>query len=239
MKEIEPTVASLEPDDTVSSLVLPGASIADIVGAMDSYQTLCRALLDKDDWQTIGGKKFPKRSAWRKLAVAYGVSFTIIDRNLRFGDDGELVGADFVVRATAPNGRFADGWGAASASEKGPGRATGKAFHDIPATAETRAKNRAAADLFGMGAVSAEEIDRSAMYAPKPVLNKLRERLDNLSDIDKDALRDWWKDSGIPAFPNLNNEQVDLVDAEIDKVVATGTAWDDVVDAEIVDDLKD
>jgi hypothetical protein len=233
-----PTVAALEPADTVSSLVVPGATIGEIVGAMDDYQRLCQALLDKSDWQIISGKKFPKRSAWRKLAVAYGVSFTIIDRNIRFNDEGDLVGADFVVRATAPNGRFADGWGAASSTEKGPGRAAGKAFHDIPATAETRAKNRAAADLFGMGEVSAEEVDRSAMFAPKPVLNTLRNRLDSLSDGDKDQLREWWKDSGIPQFPNLTVEQVDAVDGKIDAYFATGTAWDEeaVVVVESEDD---
>ena len=222
-----PTVAALEPADTVSSLVVPGATIDEIVGAMDDYQRLCQALLDKNDWQTIQGKRFPKRSAWRKLAVAYGVSFQIIDRNIRYGDEGELVGADFVVRATAPNGRFADGWGAASSTEKGAGRAAGKAYHDIPATAETRAKNRAAADLFGMGEVSAEEVDRSAMFAPKPVLDNLRNRLDNLSDGDKDQLRDWWKESNIPQFPNLTVEQVDAVDGQIDAFFATGTAWDE------------
>jgi hypothetical protein len=217
MSTEELTVAAIEPADTTSSLVVPGASIGDIVDAMGDYQMLCQALLDDSDWQTIRGKRFPKRSAWRKLAVAYGVSFQIVDRQLSRDDEGNLVGADFIVRATAPNGRYADGWGAASVTEKSFGSgAIGKAYHDIPATAETRAKNRAAADLFGMGEVSAEEVDRSAMQAPEASLTQLRERLDELSDDRKDDLRLWWKGIGIPAFPNLTREQVEAVESKLD-----------------------
>jgi hypothetical protein len=144
---INKSVAAIEPVDTSTALVRPGASTEEIVALMDDYQELCQKLLDKSDWQMIQGKRFPKRSAWRKLAVAYGVSFEIISKDLTRNEEGELIAADFVVRATAPNGRYADGWGAASVIEKGPrGNQRGKAYHDVPATAETRAKNRAAAD---------------------------------------------------------------------------------------------
>ena len=212
---------------TASALVRPGASIPEIVALMDDYQSLCQALLDDSDWQTIQGKRFPKRSAWRKLAVAYGVSFEIKDRELTRNDEGELIAADFVVRATAPNGRYADGWGAASVAEKGPkGRGVGKLYHDIPATAETRAKNRAAADLFGMGEVSAEEVDRRAMYAPDDELHALRARLDKLDGFVSDDLRDWWKEQRLPAYPNLTHEQVASICDKIDGLSITGEAWD-------------
>ena len=94
------------------ALVRPQGSTGDIVASMAEYQELCVKLLDDNDWQTIQGKRFPKRSAWRKLAVAYGVSFEIKERSLFWDDDGNLKSAEFIVRATAPNGRFADGWGA-------------------------------------------------------------------------------------------------------------------------------
>ena len=216
---------------TASALVRPGASIPEIVALMDDYQSLCQALLDNSDWQTIQGKRFPKRSAWRKLAVAYGVSFEIIDREITRNEEGELIAADFVVRATAPNGRYADGWGAASVAKKGPkGRGVGKLYHDIPATAETRAKNRAAADLFGMGEVSAEEVDRRAMYAPDEELKSLRSRLDGLDGFMADDLRAWWKAESLPVYPNLTHEQVASICDKIDALSETGEAWGEEAD---------
>ena len=80
-----------------TALVSPEGSLSDIVKNMDAYQGLCKALLDKNDWQEIAGKKFPKRSAWRKLAVAYGVSFEIIDRTMHWNDDGGLKSAEFTT----------------------------------------------------------------------------------------------------------------------------------------------
>ena len=165
----------IEDTEPSTALVVPVAPTADIVGAMDAYQDLQRRLLSPNDWQTIQGKQFPKRAAWRKLAVAHGISFEIIDRDIHTTDEGAIVFAEFVVRATAPNGRSVDGWGAASVAEKGnpSGKALGKLMHDIPATAETRAKNRACADLFGLGEVSAEEVDGQAMLATDDELVEL------------------------------------------------------------------
>jgi hypothetical protein len=70
------------------------------------------------------------------------------------------VRAEVWIRAVAPNGQFGDGDGYCSADE---GRFRGwkgrqKLENDLRATATTRAKNRAIADLVGMGEVSAEEI---------------------------------------------------------------------------------
>lgn len=53
----------------------------------------------------------------------------------------------FVQRAIMPDGRFSDGWGGCTPVEK----RFAKPNHDVPATAETRAKNRACSDLFGIG----------------------------------------------------------------------------------------
>ena len=197
------------------ALVRPQGTTGDIVQSMAEYQDLCVALLDDNDWQTIQGKRFPKRSAWRKLAVAYGVSFELKDRNLKWDDNGDLLSAEFVVRAVAPNGRYADGWGACSIKERNAGR---KATHDIPATAETRAKNRAAADLFGMGEVSAEEIDRVAMYITEDQQDKLRQRI-NILDINKrEVLTGLWKDAKLPKLEYLNDEQLEQVYVFVDNL---------------------
>jgi hypothetical protein len=200
-----------------SALVSPGGTTAEIVQNMDAYQELCKALLDDNDWQTIQGKRFPKRSAWRKLAVAYGVSFELRDHKLIWDDDGNLIAAEFTYRCTAPNGRYADGWGACAVSERNAGR---KAVHDIPATAETRAKNRAAADLFGMGEVSAEEIDRNAMYISADEQSKLVERIDSLQHEEKVDLRHLWKEQRLPRRELLNSDQLEHVYVLIDEVTA-------------------
>ena len=197
-------------------LVTPVGSFADTAKAMEQYQLLCQRLLDANDWQDIRGKKFPKRSAWRKLSVAYGVSYTIIDRKMRYDDNDNLLSAEFVIRATAPNGRHADGWGSCATSERNAGH---KANHDIPATAETRAKNRAAADLFGMGQVSAEEVNINAMYANEQALSTLDKRLHSLTDAMSDDLKAWWVEKGYPKYPYLTDDQVDDINSKIDELV--------------------
>jgi hypothetical protein len=141
------------------SVVLPVGTADQTVQAMRLYQEQCVALLDDDDYQTIvtkaGERRFRKKSAWRKLALAYGVDLVIVSKEYERDDNGRITRAEIVAAAIAPNGRRAESLGACELAE----RDFAKPGHDIPATAETRAKNRACADLFGMGEVSAEELD--------------------------------------------------------------------------------
>lgn len=173
------SVASLTPMEQHGSLVRAAAPVSDVEAAFREYTTLCERLLDAGDVQSIGGKQFRKKSAWRKLAVAFGVSCKIIERDYERSEAGRIIRAEVVVTATAPNGRSMDGLGACDLYEKCcqqpckkarwndhtccPVDCSGAAHfsnsqHDLPATAATRATNRACADLFGMGEVSAEEI---------------------------------------------------------------------------------
>jgi hypothetical protein len=64
------------------------------------------------------------------------------------------------VRAVAPNGQLGDGDGYSSPDEVPfqSRRGRQKLENDLRSTATTRAKNRATADLVGMGEVSAEEL---------------------------------------------------------------------------------
>lgn len=176
---VEPTVAALATTRQAGALVRPVAGIADVEAAFHAYQELYARLLAPADFQVIGGKRFAKKSAWRKLSVAFGVTFEIADRAYERDERGRIVRAEIIARAIAPNGRYADGIGACDLFEKCCDPATCKRRgdhkhctagcpgsihfsnpqHDLPATAETRAKNRAASDLFGMGEVSAEEIN--------------------------------------------------------------------------------
>jgi len=136
--------------------------------------------------------------------------------------------AEFVVRATAPNGRSVDGWGAASVAEKGnpSGKALGKLMHDIPATAETRAKNRACADLFGLGEVSAEEVDARAMLATDEELSELDGALKQLDDTQKQVIKRKWSDAGFASLSSkrLHSEQVTSILGWVEPMIEANQA---------------
>jgi hypothetical protein len=135
--------------------------------AMETYQEISQALIDeREDIQTIttrrGDRKFPKRSAFAKLANAYRVSTEIVRENFDYDDDGKLLRYRVIVRATHPDGRYAEADGACSRTEERFARGDqSRIDHDLPATAVTRAKNRAISDLVAFGAVSAEEAETS------------------------------------------------------------------------------
>lgn len=186
--------APIEPEVIAGPMVphdqalITAAPTDQVVAMQAAYHDLCDSLLNDTDYQTIGSKKFRKKSGWRKLAVAFNVSTELIDRREQRGPHGRLEEVEIVVRALAPNGRYMDGIGVCSITERccwsqscrlrevwEDGRPTGHVHcndqcptggrhhfsnpaHDLPSTAMTRATNRACADLFGMGEVSAEEI---------------------------------------------------------------------------------
>ena len=163
--------------------------LVDVEGAeafMNNYQEICKALLDKSDYQKvmINGKPkpFKKKSAWRKIATAFNISDEILEKEIIRDDNYQIISATFYVKATAPNGRS----GVASAScaifdkikakdvEQPSNFELRKRFNnaenDVIATAHTRAKSRAIADLVGMGEVSAEELgDMGVIEKPKQV----------------------------------------------------------------------
>lgn len=163
--------------------------MVDVEGAaafMDNYQEVCKALLDKSDYQnvTINGKPkpFKKKSAWRKIATAFNISDEILEKEIIRDENHQIISATFYVKATAPNGRS----GVASAScaifDKIKSKDTeqpsnfelrkrfNNAENDVITTAHTRAKSRAIADLVGMGEVSAEELgDMGVIEKPKSI----------------------------------------------------------------------
>ncbi len=160
-----------------STLVALAASSADILAAQSLYRQLVADLLTTDDYQVIQGEARKRKSGWRKLAHAFGISLEIVSVTHDRDDSGHIVRTEVVALATHPNGRSSDGLGACDVFEKCCRGATlcrknhehcrpecpgsihfAHAQHDIPATAETRAKNRAISDLIGAGEVSAEEL---------------------------------------------------------------------------------
>ena len=150
----------------------------------NAYQKITELMLDETDYQQIQGRAFKKKSAWRKYARAFNITTEIIDKDIVKTDKGAVKEASFIVRATLPTGRYADGWGNCSRQEGNKAHPN----HDIPATAMTRATNRAIADLIGAGEVTAEEIQAElkmeAVERAKAKLRKKPKDDENIIDVE-------------------------------------------------------
>jgi len=148
-----PAVAlQTKPIKQFSLLIQPVADNEQIVLAWENYQELKRKLLNDNDYQVISGRQCIKKSGWRKIQTAFGISDELIKEE-RKDNDKQFIYA-ITVKASAQNGRFAYGIGSCSSSE----RKFAHPDHDVRSTAHTRAKNRAISDLVGGGEVSSEEI---------------------------------------------------------------------------------
>lgn len=161
--------------ESPGGIVMPAVSAQEAIKAWDAYQDLKNQILDPSvDVQHIQGKDFKKKSYWRKVATFFNLSIETVR------EEKEQVNRTFVwhftVRATAPNGRYAEGVGSCDVFEKASLRegnymeynrfakrweiAKPNSLHNVRSTAFTRAFNRAVSDLVGGGEVSAEEVDR-------------------------------------------------------------------------------
>ena len=152
-----------------TGVLTPIATPVQMDDAMKQYQATVAAVLSPSDWQDAGSDgKFVKKSGWRKIAKAFGLSVEIVRSEVERDEDGNPERASVVARAIAPNGQTSDGDGYCSVDEKrfGSNKGKQKLENDLRATATTRAKNRAISDLVGMGEVSAEEM--AVMSAPTP-----------------------------------------------------------------------
>lgn len=177
----------IEGGPVVPAHTRPIISPAEAKAGHDQYLAVCEALLTDDDYNIIQGRPRKSKSAWRKLANAFGISDDITDHRIERDPRGRPVYAWFIVRAMTRNGRQAVGYHEVHLSEKCcptiDGEMCPRARYDehscctptcagfihwsgagnIPATAHTRAKNRAISDLIGAGEVSAEELDAVGM----------------------------------------------------------------------------
>lgn len=139
-----------------------------ILEAMDEYQKI-QTGLDKampEAIITIGTKQFRRKPYWRAIATAFNLDVRMLEEkeipgSASSADWGFLV----LYRATAPNGRMADGDGSCFASEKSRGRMEAT-YHNVRSHAHTRAFNRAVSNLVGFGEVSAEEAERDEHPEP-------------------------------------------------------------------------
>ena len=141
---------------------LIGLDVDVAIEQWNAYQELCKQLLDDTDYQVYKQqgeeKRFPKKSAFFKLGRAFNVNTEIINKEeYRHPKTHKIIDVDYTVRATLPNGRTVVATGSCDRSEKGKNSCSN---HDLRATAETRATNRAISKLIGAGEVSWEEISK-------------------------------------------------------------------------------
>ena len=149
-------LVSVESQHPMTGMLMPLATPTEAAAAIAAYEALKAAIVRDDDIQVIQGRKFLKKSFWRRVATCFGLSLELV-REERIVQDGHLA-YRVMYRAIAPNGRTMDSDGYCSTAEPGRG---GWPEHNVRATAHTRAKNRAISDLVGGGEVSAEELPES------------------------------------------------------------------------------
>lgn len=165
-----PVQAALVRRERRSEVIRP-LNADDLVESFAAYQELLPKLLTESDYQSAeAGKRFVKKSGWRKIATAFDLDVQLVAEEVeRDPDTGRILRAKTTMRATAPSGRVMDGDGYCTIEEFKGRRATNpKLENDLRGTAATRAKNRAISDLVGMGEVSAEEVDAGHHEAGPP-----------------------------------------------------------------------
>ena len=167
-----------------NSAAISTVNVEQALEEWNAYQKITELMLDETDYQQIQGRAFKKKSAWRKYARAFNITTEIIDKDIVKTDKGAVKEASFIVSATLPTGRYADGWGNCSRQEGNKAHPN----HDIPATAMTRATNRAIADLIGAGEVTAEEIQAELQMEKveraKAKLRKKPKEDENIIDVE-------------------------------------------------------
>lgn len=175
-----------------------------LVDSFQAYQDLLPKLLTAEDYQKAGrdengnDRHFVKKSGWRKIATAFNLNVEIIHDEVERDANGQAIRARVVARATAPQtGRYMDGDGYCALDEKRfrDEKARTKVENDLRATAATRAKNRAIADLVGMGAISAEENEGNPPNVEEASLElktTTRNALTYLAGGDPKATADAW-----------------------------------------------
>lgn len=171
----------------LSETVALPVPVDEVLRQWEQYQELTRKLLDDSDYQQIGNKKFKKKSAWRKYARAFNITDRVTHEEIMRDDTGFPIFARLRVEARAMNGRTAEADQECHVRERcceQPCRKRTWSSHvccsgdcdgkkhwshpgDLPATALTRAKNRAISDLIGAGEVSAEEMRDTGDEAPE------------------------------------------------------------------------
>lgn len=151
----------VDKEETQITPVMPLVSPEIAAEQWKKFELLKEKLLSDDDYQIIAGKRFIKRSGFRKLGLYFGISDRILKEERVDRPDGSFMWR-IVAEVIAPNGRTCIGVGACDSRE----RKFAHAEHDVFATSHTRAKSRAISDMVAGGIVSAEEVEASLQEIP-------------------------------------------------------------------------
>jgi hypothetical protein len=93
-----------------NSITLVYPNVVEAVSTMRAFQELKSKLLDENDVVQIEGKKYIKRSGWRKIALAFNISTEIVEVS-REEKDGK-----YIVRVKARAKLYVKGFGEFKAS---------------------------------------------------------------------------------------------------------------------------
>jgi len=144
------------PNQTEALIVRPAMTPDDSLIAWNEFQELKSRVKSPQDIVPIQGKEYLKKSFWRKMGTFFNLTDDIVTREIGLDSSGRTRSAYYEVRVTHPNGRSVVGIGFCCATE----RRFAHPDHDIRATANTRAKNRAISDMIAAGEATAEEMAR-------------------------------------------------------------------------------
>ena len=177
-----------------------------MVDAFDKFKS--KVLKETDFWlDKKENKKRVKKSGWLKYALACNVSLEKVeerevDKEMPPGSGDWVTIYHFDYRAVAQSGRYAEGSGSASTSERST---SDKMIHDTRSLAQTRAMNRAISNLIGGGEVSAEEVRgtdrRKTISQQRNVKKKTKEKKNTeipQVDPDEEQVKTILKVNGIP-----------------------------------------
>jgi hypothetical protein len=146
----------------------PVGTNTQIIQAWRDFQALKQVLLvDEDFYTPAGGKPTVRKSGWRKMAVAFGLTDEITEERREYdaNEQGQWTWR-IKVRVYARGGRSVEGVGACSTRE----RKFAHLEHDTYAMAHTRAKSRAIADMLGASDQVAEEApEDEPEHIPVPI----------------------------------------------------------------------
>ena len=172
-------------------------SLIAMVDAFDKFKS--KVLKDTDFWvDTREKKRRVKKSGWLKYAVACNLNIEKveereIDKEMPPESGNWVTIFHFDYRAIAQTGRYAEGSGSASTSERSE---SDKMIHDTRSLAQTRAMNRAISNLVGGGEVSAEEAmgknrrKAKSNQRPVPLIDADEEQVKTILNVNNIPIED-------------------------------------------------
>lgn len=189
-------------------LLKPISTIDDIVKAYEEYNLLKSKLLKYTDYHEIKWKKYIKKSWFRKLATAFWISTQIVKES-RINNNEYFI-YEITARAISNNWRFSEACASCASNE----RSFNHLENDVRATAQTRATNRAIADLIWSWEVSAEEVGNEVIVIDDKEENSDKHVRNSRTSLVKN--NDWFEiDERI--FTNLEEEDIEQPKAYVHK----------------------